>query len=419
MPTSPSTALAPFRNRIIGYGDIDPALLLANPRNWRIHPRKQQDALEGVLEEVGWVGVVLVNKTTGFLVDGHARVRIALRRNEKTVPCAFCELTEAEEALILATLDPIAAMAVTDDALLGELVAETRAEDGRVNALLESLIGAKLARDPLEVAEPVPVVVPTDPITKVGDLIRLGRHRVMCGDATSGRDMALLLEGVVPALCLTDPPYCSGGFQEAGRAAGSVGTDAVHKQIANDRLSTRGYQALLKQAISNTGAAYLYAFTDWRMWVWLFDIAESCGFAVRSMIVWDKGTPGMGRGWRSQHELVLWATKATAPFDKHASGKGNVIGEKRTGNIHHTTEKPVVVLRELLENTPFAQTVVDPFAGSGTTLIACEAEDRTCFAMEMDAGYCDVIVERWESLTGLKAERLGAVIPVTSEAKSE
>lgn len=110
---------------------------------------------------------------------------------------------------------------------------------------------------------------------------------------------------------------------------------------------------------------------------------------------------------RAQHELVLWACKDTPPIDKHASGAGNVIGAQRTGNEHHTTEKPVGLLVELLGNTPFATTVYDPFAGSGSTLLACEQAERQCFAMEMDPAYCDVVVQRWEAMTGERAKRSG------------
>lgn len=97
-------------------------------------------------------------------------------------------------------------------------------------------------------------------------------------------------------MVLTDPPYCSGGFQESGRGAGSVGTSAAHKPIANDKLSSRGYTALLKSVFSLFGAEFIYAFTDWRMWIHIFDVVERSGFGVRSMIVWDKESPGMGRG---------------------------------------------------------------------------------------------------------------------------
>jgi DNA modification methylase len=111
----------------------------------------------------------------------------------------------------------------------------------------------------------------------------------------------------------------------------------------------------------------------------------------------------MGRQWRSQHELIMWGAKKTPPLDKHAAGVGNVVGADRTGNPLHTTQKPVELLEALLENTPFAASVYDPFAGSGSTLIAAHNLSRRCYAMEIDPGYCDVIVDRWERHTGLAA----------------
>lgn len=140
MPAAAAPApVTPFRNRIVGSGEEAPDQLLANPRNWRIHPKHQQDAIQAVLEEVGWVQEIIVNKTTGFVVDGHARVSIALRREEAMVPVKYVELTEAEEALILATLDPIGALAVGDQEKVSALLADIGTESVRTNALLASL----------------------------------------------------------------------------------------------------------------------------------------------------------------------------------------------------------------------------------------------------------------------------------------
>jgi DNA modification methylase len=230
--------------------------------------------------------------------------------------------------------------------------------------------------------------------TALGQLWQIGEHRLICGDCTDPATIRRLLgEDQIDIIC-TDPPYCSGGFQEAGKASGSVGTDAQHKAIVNDTLSTRGYAALLKSSFSLFDALYLYVFTDWRMWVYLFDIAESASFSVRSMIVWDKGSPGMGRGWRAQHELVLFGCKQTPPFDKHSRGVGNVIRVDRTGNINHTTEKPVELIEKLLANVPFAQIVADPFCGSGTTLVACERLHRRGRGVEISPAYVAVTLER-------------------------
>lgn len=134
--------MSSWKNRIVGHGEESPEQLLANPRNFRIHPKTQQDAVAGVLEEVGWVQSVIVNRTTGHLVDGHLRVSIALRDDEPTIPVVYVDLSADEEALILATLDPLAALAGTDRQKLEELLSEVGTGSADVQALL-----AGMARD--------------------------------------------------------------------------------------------------------------------------------------------------------------------------------------------------------------------------------------------------------------------------------
>lgn len=128
-----------WKSRIIGHEDVDPLQLLANPRNWRIHPQNQQEALEGVLDEVGWVDTILVNKNTGFVVDGHLRVALAISREESAVPVTYLDITEEEEKLILATLDPIAAMAGTDREQLETLIHDIDASEERIMGLLDEI----------------------------------------------------------------------------------------------------------------------------------------------------------------------------------------------------------------------------------------------------------------------------------------
>ena len=149
----------------------------------------------------------------------------------------------------------------------------------------------------------------------------------------------------------------------------------------------------------------VYVFTDWRMWVNLFDVVESSGYGVRSMIVWNKEFPGMGMGWRSQHELIMCGTRENAMWSKHMGAQGNVITLKRDPNLEHPTMKPVALLDTVLETTPFAETVYDPFVGSGTTIIAAERQGRACWAMELEPRYVDASVKRWEDYTGGQARR--------------
>lgn len=138
-----------WRDRIIGFDRVAPDQLLANPRNWRTHPGTQRDALRGSLEDVGWVDAIMVNTTTGHVVDGHARIEEALTKGEPTVPVLYVELSENEEQLVLATFDPIAAMAETDGDRLQQLLDDTRVStDSDLTALLESLAASTSAYVP-------------------------------------------------------------------------------------------------------------------------------------------------------------------------------------------------------------------------------------------------------------------------------
>lgn len=239
------------------------------------------------------------------------------------------------------------------------------------------------------------------PDTQLGDLYQLGNHKLACGDCTDDRVRKKLFGENPPDIILTDPPYSSGGFQEAGKNSGSIGT-RQNVSIRNDVLSTRGYLNLIFDALTNVNADILYLFTDWRMWVNAFDVSERCGFRVRAMIVWDKESFGMGYPWRSQHELILHGRRSSEARKETLLTHGNVIQCKRTGNVNHPVEKPVELLTKILRNT-WDGTVYDPFAGSGSTLIASEQTNRICYACDIDPRYCDITVKRWEKYTGKKA----------------
>ena len=131
--------MASWKNRIVGAGEEVPDQLLANPQNYRIHPKYQQDALEAILNEVGWVDDVIVNKTTGHIIDGHLRVELALSKGESKIPVKYVELSENEENLILAVFDPTSAMAVQDQEKLQELIEGIDIDSDDINKLLESI----------------------------------------------------------------------------------------------------------------------------------------------------------------------------------------------------------------------------------------------------------------------------------------
>lgn len=191
---------------------------------------------------------------------------------------------------------------------------------------------------------------------------------------------------------ITDPPYSSGGFQEAGKSSGSIGTRSK-ETIAFDNLSSRGYERLIKNTLRWCNQIdEIYMFTDWRMWMYTYDLIESAGWRVRNMLVWDKGQMGMGMPWRNQHELIVYGKRSPARI---TTGKmGNVLTVKRSGNKNHPTEKPVALIKSLIENSCGATKILDPFMGSGTTLVAAQEMGRDALGIELSGSYCEIARQR-------------------------
>lgn len=395
---------------------VDVAKLVPNPKNPNQHPDSQIQLLGRIIRQTGWRQPITVSKRSGFIVKGHGRLSAALLEGMKEAPVDYQNYTnDAEEYADLVADNRIAELAETDNRLLADIFAEIDTGEipmeltGYTEDEVESLVTAlseALHNDLNEPDEIPETPEPEETVTQKGDLWILGRHRVVCGDATSERDRELLLDGAHPEILLTDPPYCSGGFQESGKVTGSIGSKQSDGKggyttptISSDNLSTRGYQVLMKAVLGAADVKVAYLFTDWRMWVYLFDLVEGSGLGVRNMIVWNKKSPGMGMGWRTQHELVMFAHRTKPKWDNH-KGYGNVLEATRSGNELHPTQKPVEILEKLLDNTDWAKGVLDTFGGSGTTLIAAESVGQASFIMEMEPRYVDVIVRRYIKTTG-------------------
>lgn len=397
---------------------VDVTTLVSNPKNPNTHPDNQIQLLGRIIRQTGWRAPITVSKRSGFIVKGHGRLSAALLEGVKEVPVDYQNYTtEAEEYADLVADNRIAELAEIDNKLLADIFADIdtgeipteltgytdEETESLITGLAEALHNGTELNEPDEVPEPP---AQEEIVTQKGDLWILGRHRVVCGDATSEKDRELLLDGAHPEILLTDPPYCSGGFQESGRSVGSIGTKQADGKggfttptISSDNLSTRGYQVLMKAVLGAVDVKVAYIFTDWRMWVYLFDLVEGSGLGVRNMIVWNKKSPGMGNGWRAQHELVMFAHRTKPKWDNH-KGYGNVIEAARSGNELHPTQKPVEILEKLLDNTEWAEGVLDTFGGSGTTLIAAESVGQPSFLIEMEPAFVDVIVRRYIKTTG-------------------
>jgi DNA modification methylase len=427
---------AAWRNRITGSGEEAPDQLLANPANWRIHPKAQQDALAGALDQVGWVQQVLVNQRSGFVVDGHARVALALTRHEPSVPVLYVDLSPEEEALVLATLDPIGAMADQDTAKLEELLAGISVDDAGLQALLTDLAGPRPGRtDPDEIPEPA-----AEPYVKPGELWRLGEHRLLCGDATNRDDVARLLDGAAPSLLVTDPPYGvrldptwrDGVYNALGpaeqpymRVDGQADNDDATAAPVSRRGRTKGHRNTTLSGDTRVDWSEAFALVPslvvgyvWHAGVHAGEVVEGLvriGFEIVSQVIWDKGLFAMGRSWYHWSHEPCWVvrkpgvpnlylgTRDQSTIWRAASPKMIMSGSDEAKE-DHPAQKPVVLSEIPIRN--HVGDVYDPFVGSGTAIIAAERLGRRAFALEIDPTYAQVTIERWERFTGRQAERV-------------
>ena len=251
--------------------------------------------------------------------------------------------------------------------------------------------------------------VPEVPVSQTGDLWLLGGHRLLCGDSTSGEDVARLMGGVKADMVFTDPPY--GMEYGGGRAAGSTAKGALlqaNGMIIGDDLKGDDLLAMVADSISNaimgakSGVASYICFT-WRTYAEFHAALNSIGLKPSACIVWDKKSIGLGRSdYRPQHEFIFYCSGQwhgdKAQSDVWYMSRGG------TGQYVHPTQKPVELIEKgLLNSSKGGDVIHDCFGGSGSTLIACEKTNRNAYLMELDPKYCDVIVKRWEDFTGKKA----------------
>jgi DNA modification methylase len=432
----------PWRSRIVGHGEVPPAELVPNPRNWRTHPSDQQTALSGALGEVGWVAEVTVNQTTGHVVDGHLRIELALARREKSVPVTYVELSEDEERLVLASLDPLAAMAEAEATKLAELLEGLDPGDAALRALLDDLArenDLESLRRGLVDPDDVPnLPEPADCYVQPRDLWQLGDHRLLCGDATDPASVARLLDGAAPTLLATDPPY--------GVSLDGSWRDGVYNGLgpAEPAYMQLDGQPAVKDATRANGRRHRRNTTisgdtrvDWSEafelvpsleagYIWHADrhapeVAEGLrriGFELVCQVIWDKERFAMSRSWYHWAHEPCWVVRragAKVPFlgERNQStvwrapSPKMIMAGSEEAKADHPTQKPVVLFETPISNHLRAgEAVYDPFLGSGTALIAAERLGRRCYGLEIEPRYVQVAIERWQGFTGGQAVRL-------------
>lgn len=376
------------------------------------NPRQNDDAVEAVAESIRRFGFrqPIVVDADGVIVAGHTRFRAAQRLGLATVPVHVATDLTADEIRAYRLADNKTAelaswdtsmLSIELDALRGTGIDWTLLGfDEEELAKLLAPAGTAGLTDPDAVPEK-----PVDPITKPGDLWLLGKHRLLCGDSTSAADVARLLDGAVPTLMVTDPPYGVEYDPEWRMDAGLTGNTARMGKVMNDdRADWTEAWKLFPGDVAYVYHAGVFASTVQRS-------LEQAGFAIRAQIIWAKDRMALSRGdYHWQHEPCWYAVreggKGHRTDDRTQTTLWSIPARDDAGH-GHGTQKPVECMERPVRNH-LADTVYEPFAGSGTTLIACERTGRACIAMELDPGYCDVVVRRWEEFTGRKAERVQA-----------
>jgi len=382
-------------------------------RNARTHSEAQVARIAGSIREFGFNNPVLVDGRNG-IIAGHGRVLAARRLGLADLPVIeLSHLSEVQKRAYILADNRLAEQAGWDRDLLGLELAEldelgvAPGDLGFDGAELDALLGVGQVRS----GEEATPAAPACPVSRPGDLWVLGRHRLLCGDATRAEDVGRLLGEVRPHLMVTDPPY-GVSYDPAWRnESGAAKTKRLGKVANDDRADWRAAWALFPGEVAYVWHGGLHAGT-------VADSLVASGFAIRSQIVWAKERLVLSRGhYHWQHEPCWYAVRGKGHWsgDRTQSTLWSIPNRAQDAATVHGTQKPVECMRRpILNNSSAGQAVYEPFSGSGTTLIAAETTGRACLAMELDRAYVDVALQRWQDFTGQEA-RLGETGPAYGE----
>ena len=378
--------------------------LVPYTRNARTHSKDQILQLRASLREFGFVNPVIVDKDLN-IIAGHGRVLAAKEEGISEVPCVFVEhLTEPQKRAYILADNRLALNAGWDEELLSIEIAELQGADFNV-----SLIGFsdaelnKLMSGIEDVKDDdfdVDAELKNPAITKLGDLWLLGNHRVVCGDSTVPDTYSLLMDGRQANLVVTDPPY-------------NVNYEGSAGKIRNDNMADDKFYQFLLTAFTQTEAAMardasIYVFHADTEGLNFRKAFSDAGFYLSGTCIWKKQSLVLGRSpYQWQHEPILFGWKKAGKHSWYSDRKQTTIWEfeKPKKNGDHPTMKPVPLLAYPILNSSMSGCIVlDPFGGSGSTLIACEQTERTCFMIELDEKFCDVIVKRYLETKGSAAD---------------
>ncbi|MGX7092401.1 site-specific DNA-methyltransferase [Hutsoniella sourekii] len=371
-----------------------------NPRKDLQPGDKEYDQLKQSLETFGYVEPVIWNERTGRVVGGHQRLKVLQELGHDTIDCVVVNLEESDEKALNVALNKISgdwdkdklALLMADLESLDYDLALTGFDMAELDDLFKDHLKEDIQDDDFDVDEALKELS----ITQTGDIWQLGRHRLLCGDATKKESYQTLLGDQKVNLVLTDPPY-------------NVNYEGSAGKIQNDHQADDDfYQFLLKafegmaSVMSDDASIYIFhADTEGLNFRRAF---KEAGFYLSGTCIWKKQSLVLGRSpYQWQHEPILYGWKAKGKHAWYAGRKETTIWEfdKPSRNSDHPTMKPIPLLAYPIMNSTLTNSVVlDPFGGSGSTLIACEQSDRICYTMELDEKFCDVIVKRYIEQVG-------------------
>lgn len=380
---------------------------------YKNNPRKNDKAVEAVansIKEFGFKIPIVIDKNN-VIVCGHTRVLAAKQLKLTTVPCIVADDLNEEQIKAFRLADnKVAEFAEWDEELL---FSELKDLD-QLNFDMEQFGFDELDFGLEEeiVEDEIPEVDEEhEPIVKLGDIWQLGKHRLMCGDSTVKENVGKLMNGNKADMVFTDPPYgvsATGGRSQTKQKLGM-------KSIANDELRSNDLTQFLSDFIKNLqckDGASIYICYPWATQKEFTEAIQMNDLKIKNCIIWDKKVFGLngGYGYRPQYEMIYFCCKNDFAWygDKSQSNIWQIsreINRKEQGN--HPTPKPIELIAKALKNSSKQEDIVlDVFGGSGSTLIACEQLDRICYMMELEPKYCDVIIKRWEALTGDEAIKI-------------
>ena len=368
--------------------------------NARTHSAEQIMKLRSSLREFGFINPIIIDKDYN-IIAGHGRLMAAKDEGIREVPCVFVDyLTEAQKKAYILADNRMALDAGWDEELLKVEIEALQAEDfdlgltGFDEKELASFFDADNAvhEDDFD----VDAELEKPPVTKTGDVWLLGRHRLVCGDSTKEETYTTLMKGEQANLVVTDPPY-NVNYQGT---AGKIKND----NLQNDQFYTFLLSAFtcMEKAMAKDASIYVFhADTEGLNFRKAFNAA---GFYLSGTCIWKKQSLVLGRSpYQWQHEPCLYGWKKNGKHQWYSDRKQTTIWEfdKPQKNGDHPTMKPVPLIAYPIKNSSMTNCIVlDPFGGSGSTLIACEQTGRICRTIELDEKYCDVIVKRYIEQVG-------------------